>query len=359
MLHPRRNQSGTRTVLGLIALGLWCWLPVHPVLGAGPDERPSVHEIRFLLESIDPYLPSREVTGGVDVFASTTMDALAHGWAAGFKHFHPKAKIAISDEGSGAVFERLLKVPTGVGMVSRHVSDEELQKSGLRQPVGIVICHEALGVFVHKDNPLESISFDELATLYCADSDDKPVTWKAVGVTGPMADQPVHVIGRNKGSGSQRFVSQHLFRSRTLRGLAESYSSNAKLVQAVQEDPLAIAICGMKCGGHDVKTLHLREKSNVIPDDDHAILLGRYPLTRPLTLVLDAGSADPKARSSREFVRYALSRAGQLQTIPAGFFPLDPATLRGELLKVQETTDPAPQASQNERITSEKRRDAR
>jgi len=246
-----------------------------------------------------------------------------------------------------------------VGMVSRPVSDEELQKSGLRRPVAIVICHEALGVFVHKDNPLESISFEELATLYCADSDEKPLTWKAVGVTGSMADQPVHVIGRNKGSGSQRFVSQYLFRSRTLRAVAESHTSNAKVVQAVQEDPLSIAICGLKCGGHHVKALHLREESNVIPDDDHAILLGRYPLTRPLTLVIDAGSTDPKARSSREFVRYALSRAGQLQTIPAGFFPLDPATLRSELLKVQETADPTPQANQNERITSEKRRDAR
>ncbi len=313
---------------------------------------PSIQEIRSLLDAIDPYLPRGEVTGEIDVVGSTTMDALAHGWAANFSKFHPKTKVTISAAGSETVFERLRKNPTGVGMMSRPVTEAELSESGLKHPVAVVVSREALGVFVHKENPLKSITFAQLATLFCGEDSEKPVTWSAVGVTGPLADQPVHLVGRNKRSGSQRFVEQYLFRSRHLHAADETFSSSAKAVEAVENDPAAIAICGLKCGSHDARALHLREGDKIVQDDDHAILFGQYPLTRPLTLIIDAGMTGEKAEASREFVRFALSQAGQMQGILAGFFPLDPPTLRGELLMLDESVNDQKSNASQERLSA-------
>jgi ABC-type phosphate transport system substrate-binding protein len=143
-----------RFVMVSILLGS---LSVTPRVSAQEEAQDvSVDESRALLESIDPYLPRAEVAGEVDVFGSTSMDAMAHGWAIGFKKFHPKVKIVISAEGSETVFARLAKNPASLGMVSRPVTQEDLaqlKEIGLKNPAALMVAREALGVFVHNDNP--------------------------------------------------------------------------------------------------------------------------------------------------------------------------------------------------------------
>ena len=67
----------------------------------------SAEEIRSLLDSIDPYLPTEEAATEIDIFGSTSMDVLAHSWASGFKKFHEGSKFVISAEGSETVIDRL------------------------------------------------------------------------------------------------------------------------------------------------------------------------------------------------------------------------------------------------------------
>ncbi len=83
-----------------------------------------------------------------------------------------------------------------------------------------------------------------------------------------------------------------------------------------------------------MRRLNLRNGSTVFDGDEHDVLLGRYPIVRPLTLVLDLGIEGESGAASRELARYALTQAGQMQAILAGFFPFDPPTLRGELEKL-------------------------
>jgi phosphate transport system substrate-binding protein len=299
----------------------------------------SVEEIRAALESIDPYLPKAEGVGEVDVFGSTSMDAMAHGWAIGFKKFHPKSKIVISAEGSETVFDRLAKNPTSIGMVSRPVTEAELaklQKVGLKQPVALMIAREALGVYVHKDNPLDAVSYEDLVKLFCDSEDSRNPTWAVVGLGDAFAKEQVDIVGRDTNSGTRRFMESFLFRNRALRTPVTTAESNAKVIEEVEKNPFAIAIGGLKAGSHKARALSLRQNNAMIPSTDHAILLGNYPLTRPMTLILDVGQRGEQAVASREFARYALSQAGQVQAILAGFFPFDPPTLRAELVKLDD-----------------------
>ena len=142
----------------------------------------SVQELRAVLQSISPYLPVAKVDSEIDVFGSTSMDSLAHGWANGIKRYHPDA------EGSETVFDRMAKNPASVGRLSRPVTDldlAELKRRGLKRPVAVMIAREALGVYVHESNPLESISYPELISLFCGDTKSESSTWSQIGVGGP------------------------------------------------------------------------------------------------------------------------------------------------------------------------------
>lgn len=297
----------------------------------------SVDEIRSLLHSIDPYLPQQEVEAEIDIFGSTSMDALAHGWAAGFQKFHSKAKVVVSAKGSERAFATLIEDPSSIGMFSRPVTEEELnelKQKGLKQPVAISVAREALAIFVHQSNPMESIGYPQLAAIFCSEDPAAPITWGAMGLTGALAQKPIHVMGREQGSGTRKFVEGYLFASQKMRKDEAYFESNAELMAAIEKDPLAIGIGSLKCGSHSARALKLRDGATIIGSTDHDVLVGRYPLTRPLTLVLDVGQQSPEAIASQEFARYAVSQAGQIQAIVVGFFPFDPPRLRAENYKL-------------------------
>ncbi len=112
------------------------------------QETLSVHEVRALLNTIDPYLPESDakLAATVNIFGSTSMDTLVHGWATEFKRFHPETKFAISAEGSETVFDRLAKNPGSMGMLSRPVTEQELEKlksQGMKQPVAITVARSS------------------------------------------------------------------------------------------------------------------------------------------------------------------------------------------------------------------------
>lgn len=294
-------------------------------------EQASVEQLTAMLQMIDPYRPVNAANGKITVFGSTSMDAMAHGWAKGFKQFHPQVEVEISGGGSEATFEQLLSSPDSIGMLSRPVTDEELaelKKRGLKEPAAIVVAREALGVFVNSNNPVTTISGEQLRTVFTVGIKPTGLRWDSMGAQGQWAKQPINVISRSENSGTQRFLADFVFCSCSLREGISSHVSNAQVLQAVSDDPLAIAICGLRSTGESVKTLQLTTGANIVPSDDHAVLSGQYPLTRPLTLVLDLGQEGSTAQAAREFVQYALCNSGQTEAIMVGFYPVDLPLLR-------------------------------
>ncbi|GIW99142.1 MAG: phosphate-binding protein [Pirellulaceae bacterium] len=321
------------SLMGLLVAG---WQ--YPVSGFGQGAGlGSLEELTALLQRIDPYRPSHAAAGTVHVFGSTSMDAMAHGWANGFRQFHPQAQVIINGRGAEATLDVLKKQPTAVGMISRPVTEEELaelRQAGWKNPTAFVVAREALGVFVHASNPVASISGEQLRAVFTMDGPKEGLTWSIMGASGPWADRPIHVISRVENSGTQQFLADFVFQSSELRPGMSAHVSNAEVLEVVAKDPLAIAICGVRSQGKGVKRLQLVAGGRVVPSDDHAILTGQYPLTRPLTLVIDLGQQGPDALAAREFVKYALGQSGQAEAVLVGFFPVDLPLLRAEMQKL-------------------------
>jgi len=288
----------------------------------------------MLLHSIDPYQPREVVSGEIQMFGSSTMDGLAHAWGENFREFHPEICIEVASMGDSAGVERMIAEPRGIWMVSRPVRAEELESlksQGIQQPVAIEVARQALGVFVHPTNPVTTISGEQLRTVFAANSVANP-TWRLLGATGALAEQPIHIFSRGADSGTQRFLEESVLGSPLRPGTA--VKSNARIVNAIEKDPLAIGICGLRCGNVEARPLHLEAGGSVIPSDDLAILSGQYPLIRPLSIVIDLGN--PEVKRSLEFVRYILSQTGQAENVLAGYYPIDLPLIRAAMAKLQE-----------------------
>lgn len=326
----------------MAAMLLLCALPVA-VVAQGGSERPvaqvsdggsAVERLTAMLQAIEPYRPQSEVSETVQVFGSTSMDGLAHGWINGFVDFHPGASVEVTAAGYDAATKQLIANPSAIAMYARPVTEQELadmQKAGLKRPVAFAVAREALTVYVNSANPVATISGKQLAEVFTSENSPAELNWSVVGGEGEWANKPLHVIARTEESGTQLFLSQFVFRNAHMRPPTSSHPSNAEVLQAVSADPLGIAICGYRSSGRAVKQLQLALGESVIACDDLSVLSGRYPLVRPLTLVVDLGQTDKRAQASQEFVRYALCQAGQTQAILVGFFPVDLPLLRAGL----------------------------
>lgn len=326
----------------MAAMLLLCALPVV-VMAQGGAERPvaqasdggsAVERLTAMLQAIEPYRPQSEVSETVQVFGSTSMDGLAHGWINGFVDFHPRAKVQVTAAGYDAATKQLIANPSAIAMYARPVTEQELadmQRAGLKRPMAFAVAREALTVFVNNANPVTTISGKQLGEVFTSENSPDELSWSVVGAAGEWANKPLHVIARTEESGTQLFLSQFVFRNARMRPPISSHASNAEVLQAVSADPLGIAICGYRSSGRAVKQLQLALGESVIACDDLSVLSGRYPLVRPLTLVVDLGQTDKQAQASQEFVRYALCQAGQTQAILVGFFPVDLPLLRAGL----------------------------
>lgn len=308
-----------------------------PAEAANAGESASLEQLTAMLQSIDPYHPDQEVRGMVNVYGSTSMDAMAHGWASGFKQFHQKAMVEINAAGSDETFEALVKNPSSVGMLSRPVRDEELaelKRRGLKEPAAFVVAREALGVFVHASNPVQTISGEQLRAVFTQEQAATRLTWSLLDAPPHFATQPLRVISRTPNSGTQRFLADFVFNASDLRDGVSEHVSNAEVLKAVSDDPLSIAICGLRSTGQSVKSLKLMAGATEVPSDDHAVLTGQYPLTRPMTIILDLGQTDAEAKASQEFVHYGMCQAGQAGAVLVGFFPVDLPLLRAGVQKL-------------------------
>ena len=300
-------------------------------------ERP-VNDIITMLNAIEPYRPTAQLSGTIRVYGSTAMDNMAHAWADEFKQFHSQVQVEISAAGSGDAFGQLKQNPKALVMLSRPVKPEELQEiksDTIKEPVAFSVAREALGVFVHASNPIKAITAEQLRAVFTKQIDDTELKWKLLGVTGAMAEQPVRLVARADTSGTQAFLRDFVFGGLEMRTTEVSHGSNSDVLGALAQDPLGIAICGLRANAFSVRSLPLLSRGVAVPSDDTAVLNGQYPLTRSLTLVVDVAQTGDEAKAAQELVHFALCRSGQLSAIRAGFFPAPLPTLKAGLTLLQ------------------------
>lgn len=162
------------------------------------------------------------------------------------------------------------------------------------------VAWDALVVIVNKDNPIESISMEQLKSLYRGEIEN----WKQLnGEDKPLA----LAVRRGKISGVGLTIRQLVFNDPDMDfPQLNVYKSSGPLEEAVENDINAIGMTGISSARkRDVKILKLDNKE---PSFEN-IKSGNYLLYRPLYLVIDKQSKN--AKELERFLGFAHSKTGR------------------------------------------------
>ena len=122
---------------------------------------------------VDAGIPAYEKTSGVSgnlsSVGSDTLANLMTLWAEAFKRFYPGVNIQVQAAGSSTAPPALTEGTANLGPMSRKMKANEIQAFENRhgyKPTAIPVAIDALAVYVHKDNPLASLSIPQVDALF-------------------------------------------------------------------------------------------------------------------------------------------------------------------------------------------------
>lgn len=311
-----------------------------------------------MLDSALPdYVPTRgvELAGHFKGASSDVLTTLTKSWIAAFQKLHPKVTIELPPPYAGSLGAvELAKGGLDFVMVSRELRPTditEFRKNFGYDPTSLPIMGgtwrhfgflDALGFFVHKDNPLEEISFAQLDSLLSSTRHrgGAPITkWGQLGLTGEWAEKPITIWAVKPWNGFEEFIRQRVLSTGSdtfgspppVRGewredAAANYVPTVfPISPAVAKDRSAIGYAGLAYVGDDVKLLRVSGANGgpAIAPTYEEIASGTYPLSRLVFINFNQGPNKPLPPALKEFIRFILSRQGQQLVLDqAVFLPL-------------------------------------
>lgn len=285
-------------------------------------------------QSVDPNLPSYEavqgVSGNLVSIGSDTLNNLMTYWSEGYRTFYPNVAIQIQGAGSGTAPPALIEGTAQFGPMSRPMRGSEIEQFEARYgypPLPIRGAIDALGVFVHRDNPLECLSLQEIDAIFSSTraggADAAITTWGQVGLTGEWASRPVSMYGRNSASGTYGYFKDVALFGGDYSPEVREQPGSSTVIQGVAADIGGIGYSGVGYGTADVKAIQIRgEDGECYGPTGEAAAAGDYAIARFLYIYVNANPNEAMEPLRAEFIRYVYSQQGQSDVVRAGFFPL-------------------------------------
>ncbi|MDX1740944.1 MAG: substrate-binding domain-containing protein, partial [Rhodothermales bacterium] len=116
---------------------------------------------------------------------SDTLVNVAQAWAEAYQTVNPNLAIAVTGGGSGTGIASLINGTVDLANSSRAMKDSEIElaRQNGNEPVEHIVGYDALAVFLHPSNPMDSISIETLAGIYGEDGPTE--NWTDIGVEVP------------------------------------------------------------------------------------------------------------------------------------------------------------------------------
>src|SRR5215470_2794459 len=240
--------------------------------------------------AVDPAIKSYEkvsgVSGNLNSVGSDTLNNLMTLWAEGFRAIYPNVNIQIEGKGSSTAPPALIEGTAQLGPMSREMKAAEIdafEKKYGYKPTAIKVAIDSVGVFVHKDNPIKSLSLDQLDSIFSSTNKrgGKPInTWGELGLTGEWANRPISIYGRNSASGTYGFFKEHVLKNGDYKNEVKEQPGSAAVVQGVSVDKYAIGYCGIGYKTAGVRAVPLADKEGgaFVPASAQTAYSGKYPI---------------------------------------------------------------------------------
>ena len=330
-LHPRARPRGSRA-------GSTHRVAAHNNRRRSPMTRvPPSTPIRLSLLAFAAALAASACGGGgggqqaakpartvIQNKGSDTMVNVAQVWAEEYRKAAPDVEVEVSGGGSGVGIAALLKGAVDIANASRDIKPSEIEqaeKNTGKKPVGFTVGFDALAVYVHKDNPLNEITFEQLTDLYAEGG--KTTRWSELGVKIPgVSDDTIVRVSRQSSSGTYEFFREHALGNRDFRMGSRDLNGSKEVVELVGSTLTAIGYSGMGYATAAVKTLKVTSKpgSPAVAPTVAAVHDKTYPLARSLHLYT---LGEPQG-AVKQYIDWILSDAGQKVVEDSGYVPVPP-----------------------------------
>ncbi len=276
--------------------------------------------------------------GALRLSGSSAMALLVRAWAGAFSRVFADVTIDVVSKSSGAAIGDMAADAATIGMTSRALNRAEREGHAARTgraPLEIKVAIDALAIVVFKDNPLASISIEQIERVFAAAprKGDAIERWGQLGAGGVWAERRVRPVGFASGRGAYDLMRELVLGGGDFAADVQAEPVATSVVQAVGVEPGAIgyASASLRTARTRLLPVHDRQGTPVAPDEAGAAS-GRYPLARHFYLHLGAGADAGQQALAREFLRFVLSREGRDLTASAGAFALSAGVAREQLL---------------------------
>jgi len=335
---------------------------------------------RWDLSDLPAYRPEQRVSGTIRVWGSGyfAQGRLGKYWEEGFRQHQPDLEFEYHFQAPALAIPALC---VGISDLapSRHITFDEtlmFQRVFSRDPVEISMVtgslnvpgwNYALGIFVHKDNPISKLTVKQLDGIFGTERDggydgttwrpdvarganDNIRTWGQVGSTGSWADKRIHVYGYNLRYHIPRTFERLVFQggdkwNEELHEYANYKSADGtnmleaqQVIDAIGKDPYGIGYSSVAYLTPQTKALAVapRDGGHHVELNLETLRSRTYPLFDEVYFYINRVPGKPVDPKVKEFLSYVLSREGQdAVQRDAKYLPLTSEVVRRQRQKLE------------------------
>jgi phosphate transport system substrate-binding protein len=260
---------------------------------------------------------------------SDTLVNVAQAWAEAYRDVDSNVAVAVSGGGSGTGIAAMINGTVDIANASRKMKAKEIKKakdSG-QDPIEHIVGFDALAVFLHKDNPMETLTFEQLANIYGRGG--KAEKWSDLGVEVPGCKEgKIVVVSRQNNSGTYAYFKKAVLTSSADKGVIPKgkyrmgtldMHGSKDVVDLVEKTPCAIGYSGLAYATDHIKTACIKGYETdkcVIPSVATASNRS-YPVARPLFMYTNG---QPQG-AVKAYLDWIMSDEGQCILFKKGYAP--------------------------------------
>lgn len=259
----------------------------------------------------------------IRITGSDTMVNLVQAWAENYKKVRPEVAVQVAGGGSGVGIAGLINGTLDIASSSREIEQAEKDKatkSNGKAPTELSVALDALSVYAHRSNPLDTISIEQLAEIYGDGA--TIVKWSQLNVKNAacVSDEIIRVSRQNNSGTFVYFREAVLGTKREYKLGSIDQSGSKDVVTLVSRTPCAIGYSGMAYATPEVKELKLSKKAGELGVAASAAtaINGTYPLARKLYLY----TRQEPTGSLKDFLDWARGPEGQKIVEAIGYVPV-------------------------------------
>ncbi|MDK2745344.1 MAG: substrate-binding domain-containing protein [Nitrospira sp. BO4] len=293
-----------------------------------------------------PYSPKKQVSGAFKIQSSEALHALLTRLSMDFQRVQPKVNIEVKKGSSKAVAEFLQPPLSKTGKIlmvddrassfqllaTLHQLSEAEVKEFVTQhgyePTVTPIAVDAVALYVHKDNPLQGLTLDQVDALFSSTRKRGAKTaisqWGQLGLTDGWKDAAIQLYGREKQSEARATFQEHGLGGGEFKSGIEEHPGAASVALNVHHHPQGIGYSALGLHASNVRALPIAEKEGMpfVSPSHETVVNQTYPLQHALYLYFDKSPKAPLPDAVQEFLTFIMSQEGETTVVKAGLFPV-------------------------------------